>query len=279
MSARLLYSPTRLKAAVVKLRRPPGRPTKATAQAIGAVHGLERGNIGSDASMGDNDQDMSDGSTPQNPWAVELTDLQHERIVKSLIEKEVKRGSYVCRTGESANYWYGVRDGLVKMCGATVGDRELTFIGIATGGWFGEGTLLKGERRKYDIVALRDTRLTLMPAALFLWLIDDSHPFAKWVMRQLNERLGQFIALLATDRMTSNNMRVARTLSWMFNPYLYPGMPLDIPITQEEIAHLAGTTRQRTNAALKRLAAANLVRVGYGRVVVLDIDGLRNFSD
>jgi len=114
---------------------------------------------------------------------------------------------------------------------------------------------------------------------LFLWLVDNSPPFTKWLMHQLNERLGQFIALLANDRLSSNNMRIARTLAWMFNPYLYPGMPLDIPISQDEIADLAGASRQRTNAALHRLAKANLVKIGYGHVVVVDIEGLRNFTD
>ena len=59
------------------------------------------------------------------------------------------------------------RDSLVKMSGSTAVGRPLSFIDIATGGWFGEGTLLKAERRKYDIVALRDSRLILMPIDLF----------------------------------------------------------------------------------------------------------------
>jgi CRP/FNR family transcriptional regulator, cyclic AMP receptor protein len=174
-------------------------------------------------------------------------------------------------------FWYGVRDGLVKMS-ATAGGRPLSFIGIATGGWFGEGTLLKGEHRKYDVLALRDSSLTLMPGDLFLWLVDNSQPFARWLMHQLNERLGQFIALLAIDRLTSYEARVARTLAWLFNPYLYPGMPLDIPISQEEIAHLAGLSRQRTNVALRILAEANLVKIGYGHVIVLDLESLRDFN-
>jgi CRP/FNR family cyclic AMP-dependent transcriptional regulator len=117
-----------------------------------------------------------------------------------------------------------------------------------------------------------------MPRDLFLRLVEESQPFARWVMDQLNERLGQFIALLARDRLTSHDARVATTLAWLFNPYLYPGMSSDIPITQEEVAHLAGSTRQRTNAALRRLAKANLVKIGYGHVVVLDLEALRNFN-
>ena len=34
--------------------------------------------------------------------------------------------------------------------------------GLTAGAWFGEGSMLKSELRRYDVVALRDTRLALM---------------------------------------------------------------------------------------------------------------------
>ncbi|HWZ71091.1 MAG TPA: Crp/Fnr family transcriptional regulator [Casimicrobiaceae bacterium] len=212
------------------------------------------------------------------PWSVGLDAEQLNRVNNSLTERTVRRGLLVCRTGEDARYWYGVLDGLVKMSTVTAKGEDLSFIGIATGGWFGEGTLLKAERRRYDIITLRDSRLVLMPRKVFLSLVESSPPFAQWLLFQLNERLSQFIALLANDRTSSTDVRIARTLAWMFNPYLYPGMARDIPITQDEIAHLANVSRSRTNEALHRLASANLVQIGYGHVTVVDIEGLREFD-
>jgi CRP/FNR family transcriptional regulator, cyclic AMP receptor protein len=221
---------------------------------------------------------VSKNKPPLWPWTVGLDAAQLERVTHSMTERTVERGAFVCRSGEVARYWYGVRDGLVKMSTVTPGGKDLSFIGIAAGGWFGEGTLLKAEPRKYNIVALRESTLILMPREQFLWLVETSGPFARWLLHQFNERLAQFVAALANDRSSSNDSRVARTLAWMFNPYLYPGMDRDIAITQEEIAHLAGVSRARTNEALHRLANANLVQIGYGRVTVVDIEGLRNFG-
>jgi CRP/FNR family cyclic AMP-dependent transcriptional regulator len=207
-----------------------------------------------------------------------LDPAESDRINQLLIEQTVERGVFVCRRGGEANYWYGVRDGLVKMSTTTATGSDVSFIGIATGGWFGEGTLLKAERRRYDIVALRKSRLILMPRDVFFSLVERSPSFTRWLLLQLNERLSQFIALLTIDRTSSNDVRVARTLAWMFNPYLYPDMSRDIPITQDEIAHLASLSRPRTNEALRRLAAARLIEVGYGHVKVIDIEGLRRFE-
>ena len=74
--------------------------------------------------------------------------------------------------------------------------KTTTFLGVAGGGWFGEGSLLKDQTRKYDIVALRATRLALMPKPTFDWLLDTDIAFNRFLLMQLNERLAQFIAMV-----------------------------------------------------------------------------------
>jgi CRP-like cAMP-binding protein len=72
--------------------------------------------------------------------------------------------------------------------------------------------------------------------------------------------------------------RVGRCLAAMFNPYLYPGTGMELAISQEEIGYLSGVSRQRVNQALKTLERTNLLRVEYGGIVVLDLDGLRSYG-
>ena len=100
----------------------------------------------------------------------------------------------------------------------------MTFTGVPAGGWFGEGSLLKNELRKYDVMALRDTRVARMPRATFEWLLETSLPFNRFLLMQLNERLGQFIGLVENDRTLDIDTRVARCLAAMFNSHLYPGL-------------------------------------------------------
>jgi hypothetical protein len=37
-----------------------------------------------------------------------------------------------------------------------------------------EGTVLKNEARRYDVMALRDTRLAMMDRSTFFWLFENS---------------------------------------------------------------------------------------------------------
>jgi CRP/FNR family cyclic AMP-dependent transcriptional regulator len=167
-------------------------------------------------------------------------------------------------------------DGLVKMTNLSADGKPTTFTGLPTGGWFGEGSLLKDEPRRYDVVALRNSHVAYMPKATFNRLLDTSIEFNRFLLVQLNERLGQFIAMVEYDRLLEPDARVARSLAAMFNPHLYPGIGPQLQISQEEIGYLAGLSRQRANQALKTLEKAGLLRVEYGGITVLDLDGLRN---
>ncbi len=152
----------------------------------------------------------------------------------------------------------------------------MTFTGVPPGGWFGEGTALKREVYRYNIQALRKSVVAGLPVDTFHWLLDHSIGFNRFVMNQINERLGQFIAAREIDRMTNPELRVARNLASLFNPVLYPGVGEVLRITQQELAYLVGLSRQRVNEALTALAARRLIRVEYGGLRVLDLAGLRS---
>jgi len=211
-------------------------------------------------------------------WARGLTPAQRERVEAETFVRDVPAGAHVCRRGEPVEHWIGIVDGLVKMASVSPEGKTTTFLGVARGGWFGEGSLLKDRSRKYDIVALRATRLAFMPKATFDWLLDTDIAFNRFLLTQLNERLGQFIAMVETQRLLEPDARVARSLAALFNPVLYPETGPDVQVSQEEIGYLAGVSRQRVNQALQVLESRGLVRIEYGGLRVLDLEGLRRFG-
>jgi CRP/FNR family transcriptional regulator, cyclic AMP receptor protein len=210
------------------------------------------------------------------PW---LRLLQHEeraRAVAALLVGDAAPGDYVCRVGKPVTYWFGVVEGLLKMSADNAQGLTMTFTGVPPGGWFGEGTALKREPYRYNIQALRKSVVAGLPVDSFHWLLDHSIGFNRFVMNQLNERLGQFIAAREIDRMNNPDLRVARSLAALFNPVLYPGVGEVLRITQQELAYLVGLSRQRVNESLTTLQAQGIIRVEYGGLRVLDIGALRS---
>lgn len=212
-------------------------------------------------------------------WARALPPDEFDRVVAETVVRTCPAGGLACRKGEAVDHWVGVVEGLVKMANVSVEGKPTSFTGIGTGGWFGEGSLLKDEPRRYDIVALRESLIAYMPRATFARLLDTNFAFNRFLIVQLNERLGQFIAMIEHDRLRGPEARLARSVAGLFNPVLYPGIGASLPVSQEELGQLVGLSRQRVNQALKRLEGDGLLRVEYGGVTVLDLARLRTYGE
>ncbi len=211
-------------------------------------------------------------------WAKSLTEAELRQVESEMIERLVPAGGFVSRKGEPVEHWIGVIDGLLKLSNLSAEGKSVTFAGMPGGAWFGEGSMLKSEHRRYDVVALRESRVALMTRATFDRLLDSSIAFNRFLLNQLNERLAHFIAMVEYDRMLDPDARVARCLAALFNPYLYPGVGPKLQISQEEIGYLSGVSRQRANQALQVLEKEGLLRVEYGGITVLDLEGLGRFG-
>lgn len=212
------------------------------------------------------------------PWLSILQPEEARRAVGTLRVVQAHAGETVCRVGRTPAFWFGVVDGLLKMSNDSAVGLPITFTGIPPGGWFGEGTLLKHETYRYNIEALRQSVVAGIPLETFYWLLDNSLSFNRFVMMQLNERLGQFIGAREIDRLTEPDQRVARSLAALFHPTLYPGVGRLLRITQQELGYLVGLSRQRVNQALRTLEAQDIIRVEYGGVRVLQLEALRHFG-
>jgi cAMP-binding proteins - catabolite gene activator and regulatory subunit of cAMP-dependent protein kinases len=212
-------------------------------------------------------------------WAHDLSPSERERAAKGIVERGFAQGEYICHQGDRFDCWSGVVSGLVKVSAVSDTGKAVTFTGVPAGGWFGEGTLLKDEQRKYDLVAIRATRLAMMNRATFLWLFDNSVAFNRFLVHQLNERLGQFIAVLGYDRMLDAQARLARGLAWMFNPVLYPSVGSYLDISQEELGLLSGLSRQMTNKCLRALEDEGLLKIEHSGVRIVDLRRLARYGE
>jgi CRP-like cAMP-binding protein len=207
-----------------------------------------------------------------------MSEAEQALAIPRIVVGDAQPGDLVCRFGKAPTYWFGVVEGLLKMSTDNAQGYSVTFTGLPSGGWFGEGTALKREAYRYNVQALRSTTVAGLPLDSFHLLLDQSIGFNRFVMNQLNERLGQFIAAREIDRLGNPDVRVARNLAALFNPVLFPGVGEVLRITQQELAYLVGLSRQRVNVALNALQQANWIRLEYGGVRVLNLAALRSHT-
>ncbi|WP_342360648.1 Crp/Fnr family transcriptional regulator [Terrarubrum flagellatum] len=212
-------------------------------------------------------------------WAVDLTEEERERARRGIIERDYAKGSYICHRGDRLDYWTSVVTGLVKLGAVSAQGKSITLAGLGPTDWFGEGSMIKDEPRKYDLFALRDTRLAMMDRKTFNWLFQHSVGLNHYLVRQFNERLGQFIGKVEQDRSLGPAGRLARALLQLINPVGRPKKNGVVAISQEELGLLAGISRPAANKAIRDLETRGLIRTEPEGVRVLDHVALENFED
>ena len=225
--------------------------------------------------------DSVDRTVPEldsHDWFAAL-DASHQALLRAgSVLRHYEAGAFITRRGEPSAHWIGVHTGLIKLAVYNADGRGATFSGVPAGGWCGEGSVLKRELRRYDVVAVRAADIILVPADLFHLLLAESLSFNAFVIRQLNERMGQFIATIQNQRLLAVDAQVAQAIAQLFHPMLYPRTSSVLELSQEEIGLLTGISRQRVNQALGHLAELKLISIAYQAIRVVDLDGLRRYG-
>lgn len=206
----------------------------------------------------------------RSPWCARLAADVVARVHPDVTCRFYSAGSIIAPLSQRLNHWLGVMNGVAVMgCDSPAG-KPAFFIPVPERGWFGEGSLLKDEPLRYEVLAKTDCRVACLPRDTFMWLFETSIEFNHALVSQLNERCGQFLGMVALDRTGSVGERVAKCLLSLINPVLYPGTGNVLPLSQEEVGYLCGLSRQTVNRVLKDLEQAALVRLEFKQVTVLD---------
>lgn len=206
------------------------------------------------------------------PWFTSLDPAMQEKTLRAAHTVRARKGEVVLHAGERAEAWYAVLWGFVKLQSPGPDEQVSTFLALTGGEWFGEGSVMKDGPRRYEVVALRDCELLCLPRACFHQLLGASLPFNHAVLRHLNLRLGQAMAIIEANRTGSLEQRLALHLSREF----WHGLRR-LNLSQEELGLLAGMSRQAANRALKGLEDKGLLSLKFGRVVGVDQDALERF--
>jgi CRP/FNR family transcriptional regulator, cyclic AMP receptor protein len=212
-------------------------------------------------------------------WYQQIAPATKRRLLTDFVEKAVPAGSTLGHHGEKQRHWYGVLEGLLKWSINSSDGRTVTLGGQSVGSWFGEGTLLRGENRKADLIALRPSRVAMLPFETFEWLRHSEPSFNEFLLRQINERLHWFMGNFAAHRLLDNDRLVARALVGLVHPLQNPQGERHLVISQEELANLSAISRQRCNQALVAMKGNGLLQIDYGAIRILDLEALKALAE
>lgn len=119
-------------------------------------------------------------------WLQVLPANAKERVYADAFMESFNAGDALVRKGDPAKAWLGVAEGLLKVSTVHRSGKVVMFTGIPEGSWIGEGAVIKREVVRYDICAMRPSRVIHLPGATFRWLLDTSIEFNHVVISLLS---------------------------------------------------------------------------------------------
>jgi CRP/FNR family transcriptional regulator, cyclic AMP receptor protein len=197
-----------------------------------------------------------------------LDHAQLDRLVSYARTRKVPAGTTIFVKGDPGNSLFAVCAGAVKVSVAAPDGREAMLSLLHAGEIFGEMALLDGRPRAADVVATSDCELMAIERRDFLAFVhSDSNIAMKFVellcdrLRAANEHFEEVIFL-------SLPARLARILLQLAEPY--DGDTQSVKITQREISHMLGSTRESVNKQLRAWAAAGTIALERGGILILE---------
>lgn len=123
-----------------------------------------------------------------------LSPEERERLVDSLREEIFGDGEVLVREGDPGNTFYIVREGQVSVRVGS-GSRQASVATLNRGDFFGEMSLLTGEKRSATIVADGDTKVLVLAHTFLHGLLENNTALAGALATELEKRSRQQEAL------------------------------------------------------------------------------------
>jgi len=213
------------------------------------------------------------------PLFAELEHDELDRFSRVAVPRSFPSGTRVFHEGDQSDACYIVRSGSFRVTREHPDGRAITLANLGPGDIFGELAMLDGQSRSASVEALDDGELLALPGADVRALLSRHPEITVKLVAALVRRLRQANERISRQSFQTVPSRVAGVLSQLVaeEAPLQDGEGVTIRMNQIDLAQLAGTSRESVSRFLADLERAGVVRIGRGRVTVLDPLKLRNY--
>ncbi|WP_035911892.1 Crp/Fnr family transcriptional regulator [Knoellia sinensis] len=190
------------------------------------------------------------------------TTLRHYRRAETLVSE-----------GDPSDSLHLVEAGRLAVRVSTKDGNTATLNIIGPGDFFGELSLLHdlAPARSASVVALEPARTRSLSASAFAALRLTHRGADQLLLQFIGRRVEELSARLVEVMYEDLDRRMERRLKELAETFADgPTGPVQIPLTQEQLAQIVGGTRPSINEALQTLAERGVVELGRGRITVLD---------
>lgn len=214
----------------------------------------------------------------RNAWFGGLSPELQSLILERSIIKEIEKGEVISKEDEQPTGLFAVLEGQVAITRRTGDDSSFFYYLGGPGFWFGELAPLADVTTVVTATARSPAQIVFLPITQFQNIIANDPQYyrcfaqlaltrAALVMRTLSEASGLSPIECLRNRLSD--------VAALFHQDGSDG-PIELALSQSDIAQMIGSSRQTVNALLQDLDRDGLIKVGFGKITINDRIGLKS---
>jgi CRP-like cAMP-binding protein len=204
-----------------------------------------------------------------------LDDVDRRRVLAAASRHRFRRGEAIFREGDPGDSLHLLDKGHVAVQLTTPMGDVLTLAVLGPGEMFGElAAVSSAPMRTATIRSLEPTETLVISGDAFGELRRRRPEVNELLLELANARIPRLSGQLVEALYVRADKRVLRRLLALAEVHGGCSVGTTIPVRQDDVAELAGTSRPTVNRALKEAEAGGAIALGRGRITVVDPDRL-----
>jgi CRP-like cAMP-binding protein len=203
-----------------------------------------------------------------------LDDRALDALVRVTSTRRLDTGQVLFHKGDPGRQLYGVLDGRLKVLATGADGKDLVLNVCDPGEVIGEIALLDSNPRSATVAALEPSELLVLDRRDFLPFLEHHPRVAIGLAEMLAKRLRRLSELAEDSVLLAVRARLAKRLVALAQRYgrkTPDGVQIDLPLSQQELGDMIGTSRESINKQLRTFAHEGLLLSSTGRWTIRDL--------
>ena len=212
------------------------------------------------------------------PIFTDLSDSDLNRIASKMVSRDYEKGQMILLEESTGETFFIMTSGTVKVTRLSDDGREVILALLGESDFFGEMSLLDGEGRSANIVANEDAEVMTLSRRDFLECLETYPKIAISLLEELAVRLRKSDQQIESLSLSDSEQRIGITLIRLAEERgtIKRGdvMVQNLPY-QQDIANMAGTSRETVSRTLKLLEDKKLVKRNGSDITIFNFNDFR----
>ncbi len=211
-----------------------------------------------------------------------LSDADRAELEKQAVEQPCRKDEFIFQEGDSAEWFHILTEGTVKCVKSSPEGREVTLKVLMPGDLFCcEASAFNGTSHPGCAQAMENAKVTKISRKVLLETIQRNPETAIQIISYLGDRLREAQDSAKAFALDSAERRLASLLVNLASKAGVPepeGLRLNVRLTRQDFADMAGLTLETTSRILSRFKKENLLVGTARRLIVSNLAGLKNLA-